>query len=56
MIVDVPLQIFLLYYTENVRILINYSGRSPYYSGIIPDSFCHRLFQKLFRHNVRMPI
>jgi len=21
--------------------LVNYSGRAPYYSRIIPDSFCH---------------
>ena len=33
----------------------NYSRRSPYYSGIISDSFYHLLFQKLFRHNVHMP-
>ena len=32
------------------------SQRSSYYSRIIPDSFNHLLFQKLFRHNVHMPI
>ena len=37
------------------KLLRNYSRRSSYYSGIIPDSFYHLLFQKLFRHNVRMP-
>ena len=40
---------------ENVWILSNYSRTSPYYSGIIPNSFFHLLFQTLFQHNVRMP-
>ena len=44
-----------IYCMENVRILNNYSWRLSYYSGIIPDSFYHLLFQKLFRHNVLMP-
>jgi len=35
---------------DNVGILSNYSRRSSYYSGIIPDSFNHLLFQKLFWH------
>ena len=36
--------------------LSKYSRRSPYYSGIIPDSFYHlRIIPKIFRHNVRMP-
>ena len=39
---------------ENLWILSNYSRRSPW-GGIIPNSFYHLLFQKFFRHNVRMP-
>jgi len=35
--------------------LNNNSRWTAYYAGIILDSFCHQLFQKLFPHNVCMP-
>jgi len=49
--------VFLHEFSCNIaRKCVNITAINPEdHPIILPDSFCHQLFQKLFWHNIRMP-